>query len=270
MQDEIKYLQKTKILMTIAIAIGIFSLLLSIVKDFVTQHWALNRDNVVCIPSEVEHGYPMVYRQTTMHPTEQDALLKSVVEAYVHYTQDEQIVDYHQVSSNENYQEARLSKYKLLAIEMSSGVEKALNMKKYSKSNDMYYTLKKGNLGWVFLIDDILIHWIPESGSVLAVVRGEYQVTYDKSKTDLPHQLWGYKEIYLMLDQGVPTESSKGGYSNKYGWFVTWSSTQEVAPDKIQKLNDRSYNYYTMRDIPDTEVKKEEHEKALKEDKEKE
>lgn len=249
MQSDINYLQRSKFLMTVAIVIGVVSLLLSIVKNMVTNHWALNRDNVACIPAETEQSHPIVYRQTTMHPAAQDALLKSFVESYVHLTLDEQIVDYHQVSNSENYKDAKLSKSKLTAIEMSTGIEKALNMKKYSQSNELYYSLKKGNLGWVFLIDDILIHGVPESGSVLAVVRGEYQVTYDKAKADLPHQLWGYREIHLLINQGIPTENSSGAYNNKYGWFVTWSATQTLTPDQKEKLSERTFDYYHMKEI---------------------
>jgi hypothetical protein len=192
----------------------------------------------------------MVYRQTTMNPTEQDALLKEFVEHYIHFTQDEQIVDYHAVTSAERYKDGRLSYAKWAAIEMSEGIEKALNMKRYSTSNETFYTLKQGNMGWVFLIDDLMLMGDPHSGSVIAVVRGEFQVTYDKVKSDLPSKLWGYREIHLVLNQGLPEFNDKTGkYENKYGWYVTWSHTETLTPDQKDKLSARSNDYYLLKDI---------------------
>jgi hypothetical protein len=190
----------------------------------------------------------MVYRQSAFNYVQNDAYSKSFVEEYIRLTQNEQIVDYHKLSANARYDNARLSESKWKAIELSSGVERAMNMEKYADSSDQFRTLNQGNLGWIFLIDDLLLFQIAD-GSLLAVVRGEFQVTFDKVKTELPPQLWGYREIKLIIEQGFPIEgdeSSDSEYVNQYGLFVKQSSTTILTPDQKEKLSKRNKNYYLM------------------------
>lgn len=250
MNSDSNYLKSAKTMMMISIVLTILAFGLSTVKDLVTERWALKKQNIACIPADVDHSFPLVYRQTAMNTTEQDALLKSFVYNYIHLTQDDQIIDYHAVSNTERLKDAMLSKARWAAIQMSQGTEKALNMQKYSESSDKYVTLKKGNMGFLFLVDDIILHGIPQSGSILAVVRGEVQLTYDNTKTDLRNRFWGYKEIYLVINQGIPTTNPKDdSYENKYGWYVTWSSTQDLTPDKKEKLGERNSDYYLLNEL---------------------
>jgi hypothetical protein len=250
MQTEIGYLKKSQGWMIIALAISVISFALLLLNIIAVKHWALERDNVACIPADVEHAEPMVYRQTTIHPTEQDSLLKEFVDSYIHLTQDEQIVDYHSPTSDSRYKDARLNYSRWGAISMSEGIERSLNMKRYSSSDETFYTLKRGNVGWVFNIDDILIHGAPQTGTILAVVRGEFQMTYDKVKLDLPAHLWGYREIHLLINQGIPRYNEKDGkYENKYGWYVTWSHSENLTPAQKEKLSERSSDYYLSQDL---------------------
>ena len=247
MNSDTNYLKSAKTMMMIAIIFTIIAFGLSTIKDMVTERWALKKQNIACIPADIDHGFPMVYRQTAMNVTEQDALLKTFVYNYIHLTQDDQILDYHAISNSERLKDAMLSKSRYAAIQMSLGPERALNMKRYEESSEKFTTLKKGNMGFLFLIDDIIIQGIPHTGSVQAVVRGEIQLTYDTSKSDQRNRLWGYKQIFLTLNQGIPQTNPKDdSYENKYGWYVTWSVTQDVTSDQKEKFSDRSSDYYLL------------------------
>jgi hypothetical protein len=250
MENEINYLRKSQGWMTIALLIGVIAFILLIGTIMSVKHWALDRDNVACIPADIEHAEPMVYRQTTIHPTEQDALLKEFVDTYVHLTQDEQIVDYNSPTNDGRYKDVRLNYSRWGAIELSEGIERSLNMQRYKASDEIFYTLKRGNIGWVFNIDDLIIHGAPQTGVVLAVVRGSFQVTYDKVKSDLPAHLWGYREITLLITQGIPRFDEKNSrYENKSGWYVTWSHSQNLNPADFERLSQRSSDYYLQEEF---------------------
>jgi hypothetical protein len=250
MNSDTNYLKSARTMMIIAITFTIIAFGLSTIKDFVTERWALKKQNIACIPADVDHSFPLVYRQTAMNVTEQDALLKSFVYNYIHLTQDDQIVDYHAISNSERLKDAMLSKSRYAAIQMSLGIERGLNMKRYEESSEKYTVLKKGNMGFLFFIDDIIIQGIPQSGSVQAVIRGEVQLTYDKNKTDQRNRFWGYKQIFLTINQGIPQTNPKDdSYENKYGWYVTWSVTQELTPDEKEKLSSKSSDYYLLNEL---------------------
>lgn len=244
--DNIKDFKKMQSFIILALVISSLALLSSIVKNMVTERWAKSRDVVACIPAEIQQSYPMVYAQSDFHPIQSDALIKSFVEEYIHNTQDNQFVNYHSISKDGRYDNVKLNNSLLKAIEMSaeSSTERALNMKKYADSYDVLQSLKKCNCGWQFLIDDILLFPNVNSGETLAVVRGEFQVTYDQVKTELPNELWGYREITLNLMQGVPTKDSKENYLNKYGIFVTWSFTRILSSSDRDMLSFRNFDYY--------------------------
>lgn len=244
--DSIKDLKKMQAFVTLALVIAAISLLASIVKNMVIEQWAKSRDEVACVPADTEQAFPFVYAQTAFNSTQNDAVLKSFVEQYIHYTQDEQIVNYHAISKDGRYDNIRLSESKLKAIEMSvdESAERALNMKKYADSNDTLQSLKKCNCGWIFLIDDIILTQSVNVGITVAVVRGEFQVTYDRVKTELPSELWGYREIVLELHQGIPTKDAKDNNLNKYGIFVNWSFTRILSSTEKIKLSERNYDYY--------------------------
>ena len=232
----------------LASILGALALGASVFKNIVTENWAKSRNTVACVPADTEQAFPFAYHQTSSHPIYNDATIKSFVEEYIHATLDEQIVDYHKVSNNQRYDNARLSRQKWKAIEMSCCGEKALNLQKYTESNEVFYTLKQGNMGWVFLIDDILIMPGQKNGAVLAVVRGEFQVTFDKVKKDLPPRLWGYREIHLIINEGVPIESSKDEVINKYGLFVASSSMQTLSPEQKAQRSKRNHDYYLRKE----------------------
>lgn len=247
---DLENLKKAQGVMLIAIILGITSLVFSIVKNITTERWLSQKNMVACIPADTEFAHPIVYHQTAANPIQSDAMLKTFVAEYIRLTQNESLVDYHKISQNQRYDKAQLSQSKWKSIEMSTGAEKALNMDKYSKSSEIFKTLDQGNMGWVFLIDDILIFDGGNTGTILAVVRGEFQVTYDKVKVDLPSKLWGYREIHLLINQGVPleTEEANDEYINQYGLFVSWSNTNILTPDQKDKLTLRNSNYYMMKE----------------------
>lgn len=247
--ESVDNLKRAKGILMIAIFLGILALAMSIFKNIITERWLKQKNNVACVPADVENSHPMVYRQTAYNPVQSDAYVKSFVEEYIRLTQNEQIVDYHKLSADKRYDNARLSEAKWKAIELSSGVEKAMNMEKYANSSDQFRMLNQGNLGWVFLIDDLLLFNLAD-GSTMAVVRGEFQVTFDKIKTDLPPQLWGYREILLIIEQGFPIEGEEDNdYVNQYGLFVKQSQSTTITPEQKEKLARRNKDYYLMEEI---------------------
>ena len=133
---------------------------------------------------------------------------------------------------------------------MSSGVEQSLNMKLYSESSETYRTLKKGNLGWTFLIDDILAFGVPDTGNVLAIVRGQYQVNFDNIKADLPPRLWGYRELSFVLVQDFPKKDTKTQeFKNKWGWSVMWSTSRTLNPSEKDKLTEKNSEFYVQEEL---------------------
>ena len=246
--DNFDTIRRAQGIMKIAILIGVLALFMSVVKNIVTERWLKQKNTVACVPSDVEHSLPIVYHQTALHPVQNDGLVKTFAEEYIRLTQNEQIVSYHQLSQNQRYANAQLSQDKWKAIEMSVQDERALNMQKYADSNKMFYILEQGKMGWVFLIDDILLFPLPESGATLAVIRGEFQATADKVKVDTPHFLWGYREIHLMILQGVPTSSTKDQDVNKYGLYVAWSNMNTLTQEQKDKFAQRNYDHYLTKE----------------------
>lgn len=233
--------------MLIAIALGVVALAMSVVKNIVTERWLSQKNTVACIPADVENAHPMVYHQTALNPVQSDAYVKTFVDEYIRLILNENAVDYHKLTSNDRYDKARLSQSKWRAIEMSVGAERALNFERYADSDEVFKILDQGKMGWIFLVDDILLFPSPGTGTTLAVVRGEFQVTFDKVKADLPPRLWGYREIHLLINQGVPLEDKSGeDYINQYGLYVSWSNTNILTPEQKEKLSERNYNYYLM------------------------
>lgn len=242
--QEMAQIRRTQFLAVLAISAGILALSLSTIKSFALNRWAAKRENVACVPVDGEYTHPLVYRQTFAHPVNEDAKLKTFVEQYVRLTQDESPVDYYSVTNNERYDKAKLSKTKWQAIEMATGLEKMMMMKSYGDSNELYKLITESGIGWRFLIDEIIISGSPQNGPILAVVRGQYQVTYDKAKVDLPHKLWGYKEIRLLIIQGSPTKDMSGNYLNKSGFFVTWSQVEDLSIEGREKVTKQPSNIY--------------------------
>lgn len=257
MDNDIFLIKRMQSSLILAFSFILIALGLSFVKNVVVENWALKRDNVACVPADVDFSHPIVYRQSVQNPINEDALLKTFIAQYVHLTQDEQIIDYHKINPSERYKDSQLSLSKWAAIDMSVGVERALNMKKYSESSDVFYTLKQNNMGWLFLVDDILLFGVPNTGNILAIVRGQFQVTYDNIKADLPPRLWGYRELHYILVQGFPQKNTKTDqYTNKSGWQVSWSAVQPISPAEKEKLSLRNADFYLMNEYKNIEDKK--------------
>lgn len=246
--QEMKEIKRAQALAIAALTAGTIALCLSMIKSYMLDRWARKRENVACVPVDVQYSHPLVYRQSFINPVEIDAKVKLFIEQYVHLTRNESIVNYHSLSNNERYDKAKLSKNKWKAIEMTSGLEKMQVMKAYGDSSTLYKMIAESGVGWNFLIDDIIIYGIPQSGPLLVAVRGQYQITYDKAKVDLPHKLFGYKEIRYLVVQGVPTKDASGNYLNKTGLFVTWSSEEDISPDDRETYAKRGQDAYLKND----------------------
>lgn len=239
-------LRRAKGIMTVAIALGVVSLFMSMFKNVITERWLKQKTNVACVPADVENSHPFIYRQSAYNSVQNDAYVKSFIEEYIRLTQNEQTVDYHRLSQNDRYDKARLSEAKWKAIEMSSGIERAANMKRYGDSSEIFKQLDTSNMGWVFLVDDLLLFQI-SNGNMLAIVRGEFQVTYDRVKRELPAKLWGYREIQLIIEQSVPVDGEEDDeYVNKYGLYVVESNVRVLSQEQKNKLSKRTKDYYLL------------------------
>jgi len=241
----------------LSMLLAAFGFLLSIAKNVVNEKWAKGRDTVACVPADVQSAFPMVYRQTALNPVQNDAMMKTFVQEYIEMTQNESIIDYHaQTVSGNRYNDFYLKENLKKAIELSLGNEKALNQVKLVNSTDTYIRLKKEEAGWIFLIDDILLFNGPQSnggseskesiakGYTYAVVRGQFQITYDQVKNPASPKLWGYKEIHLLIKQGLPTYDTQNNPINKYGLFVEWSASYDLEPNVKEEYDRRSFDYY--------------------------
>lgn len=240
LEKEIEDIKSNRSVIKIIIAVTFVTATLTFVKDILVENEARSRA-VACIPTLNEQAFPIVYHQTVYNQSNHDAKIKTFVEEFVRLKYNESIVDYHAISTN---RDVSLSRNLLSALEMSQFEEKAELMKMYSSSDETYGILKKANAGWVFLVDDMIIHNMPESGYLIARVRGEFQVTYDQVKVDLPADLWGYKEIVLIISQSLPTEDSKGEPINPYGYYVISSRSESLSLQKKRKLTERNHDFY--------------------------
>lgn len=239
-----KDLKKLQAYILIALIVSVLSLLSSIVKNIVNERWAKSRNQVACVPSDVTGSYPLTYHQTAAHPVYSDAMIKSFVEEYIRLTKNDQIVNYHKTTDDGRYQNAMLSESRFKAISMAlpDSPESSLVKMKYAQSYDTYQILKKGSVGWVFLIDSMVV--LPTAGGTLAIVTGEYQMTYDNVEVPMPAELWGYREIHFHITAGEPLLDQKGNYLNKYGLFVRWSYEQILSGEQKQALDSRGFDYY--------------------------
>ena len=250
--NEMSAIKRAQFLAIAAIAAGAVALSLSAVKSWAQNRWVAKRENVACIPADVDFSHPMVYRQSFTHPVNTDARIKTFVEQYVHLTQDESIVNYHSVTTAQRYDKAKLSKSKWQAIEMSTGLEKMNLMKLYGDSHELFRLIADSGIGWKFLIDDIVVYGNPDVGSILVTVRGQYQVTYDQAKRpDVPHKLFGYKELRFIVVQGSPTKDAQGNFLNKTGFFVVWSQEDDASPEAKESLTKQPSDIYLRNEVGD-------------------
>ena len=205
------------------------------------KHWVNKKKTLVCIPNKLEYTYPLVYQQSQINPPNDDAMLKQFIAKYIRLSMNEEVVDYFRVSNDRRYDKARLSKAKWEAIQMTEGIERQLALTRYSKSNEMFNMLEASNTGWTFLIDAILVKAAPGARGWVAIVYGEYQMTRDKVKTELPHQFYGYKEIILFISQQAPTiDKENGKVLNKPGLYVNMSEIRTLSAESREmaiKLN---------------------------------
>jgi len=238
---EKSFYERHKRMLLYCAVLGAISLVSMIASSLVIKKWAQERNIVACVPADVEHAFPQVYRQTAFNPTTNEALVKSFVYEYVSLTQNEQIIDYHRLTNNSRYKYNLLKKSLEQAINMSLGPAEKINMRRLEESPNVYERLKKGNYGWVFLVDDILLKFLPETGLYMAVIRGHHQVTYDRAKNpDIPHDLWGYKEIHLLIQKG----ESRGDSVNKYGLYVSQEWVYDIDAKTKRKYDSKVQDHY--------------------------
>jgi hypothetical protein len=242
MKEQTKEVKQLSARVYILGIIVIIALVQSVIKNYINERWAKNRDTVACVP-ETETHYPGVYIESAAHPINHDAKLKLFIEQYVHLTRDESIVDFHKLDKSGRYDKARLSDSKWTAIYMSKGPEKIINQMNFSKSTDRMFFLEREKLGLVFLIDEILLMPVPMSLNTAVIVRGQYESIYDSAEAknkSLPPEFLGYKEIRYIVETSFPESNVKNDWENKDGFYVIWSSERDVPLGEATLLQRKS------------------------------
>lgn len=240
--SETKRMKNAQFLSIVALGFCLISVLLNIARGYVLDAWVAKKENVVCVPSDSEYTFPIVHSQSFYNPVYEDAKVKTFVAEYIRLTKNESVVDYHSVTSSERYEKAKLSQNKWTAIEMSTGEEQVRAKDAYAKSSDLYKYLSENGVGWVFLIDKIIVRPAPGTGTLVAEVFGEYQTTFDQAKVDVPHETFGYKVVTLLIVQGLPSSDGKGAPLNKSGLYVYSSTEQTLDPSAYREIRDHSGN----------------------------
>jgi hypothetical protein len=229
-------------LISLLVAIASLSYLFVVMKV-----WSLNKDTVVCVPLEQEYNLPFVYRQSSLHPVRSDAIIKKFAQEYIGLTRDESIVNYYAVSNNARYSDAMLSSNKYRAMFLSIDMELKKNTDQFYKSSETVQILKANKSGWTFHIDDIIVRTSGFGDEYYIDIHGEYEITMDNAKTDLPHTLYGKKKISLFVVTSAPSED-KGEYINKYGLYVAWSAERNLSPAEYEENSKKTSEDYIMKE----------------------
>lgn len=229
-----------------ALLMGVIALVFVIYTYTYTKYWTARRDNLVCVPTDSEYSTPLVYRQSALHPLQTDAIVKKFIVDYVSFSKDESLHKMRAVSNNSRYSESRISENKWKAVSLSVGEEQNLQKTAFYKSSDLVNILKKGKFGWSFLIDDLIVNTTPD-GSYWVTVRGFYQASYDATKSSLPPQLDGYREIQYYVVTLAPQEDSSKNLINPHGLFVAKSFERIVPAMEIAMLQKRDSRYYLQK-----------------------
>tara|TARA_Y100000034_G_scaffold136040_1_gene210438 strand:- start:4024 stop:4794 length:771 start_codon:yes stop_codon:yes gene_type:complete len=251
--DEINLGKSMTKMLTILIGIVCFTFLFDIIKDAYIQRSIENRDYMACIPNDMSISYPIVYHQGTTNPVVNNALINSFIEEYVKLTQDEKIINYHSEINNNRYKDATSfseSRKKAIYMSLIGSPEREKNLRMWSESNKTFNRLKQANMGWVFLIDDIIPQGVPGTPLYHIVVRGEFQAIYDNAKRpvdqQLPAKLWGYKEFRYQVVVNSPDMTVDDKYLNKYGIYVSSSSERDINPLEKDRYTKRNHDFYLL------------------------
>lgn len=245
---EIKRMSSRVYLLIFLMGIALFQ---SIIKNYINEKWAKDRDTVACIP-EIETHYPGIYLQSAAHPINEDAKLQNFIEQYINLTRNEQVIDFHKVlnSQSDRYDKARLSNAKFKSIFMSEGVERKLNELRYAKSSDVFNYLDQKKMNIIFLIDSIETRPVPAGMMIPVVVRGQFEAIYDSAEKDkkvLPPEFLGYREIRYMVKRGFEMTDAEDNIENKTGFFVVWSDERTLDPGEKNKLFKQSREFFLQR-----------------------
>lgn len=233
-KDSYSFVQDRQKTYMLVMGVAFFSMIILLVS---VSRWSAKRSTAVCLPL-AEHAFPMIPYLPVVSEEQNDAKLYTFIERYIKVTNDERIVDYHRPTNSNRYSDVFLKDSLLESIEMSLGKAKEENMKKYANSNETARQLKACNCGWIFNIHAIeSIQKTNYNGVIHVTVLGEFQVTYDNVKTDLPHKLWGFKRVWLTISQGTPSKDSKGNYKNEYGLYVTHQEMEDVSYELRDEVN---------------------------------
>lgn len=214
-------------------------ILLSVVILLVAMGiWVNNREEAVCVPTG-DNAFPLIPFMPAIDRPQDDAKLYTFIEKFVKNVYDERVTDYHRPTNLGRYKNAFLKTPLREAINMTEGVAREDIQRKFADSDETIRRLRGCDCGWIFNIHAIeSISRINPSGSVYVTVLGEFQITYDSVRVQLPHELWGFKRIHLMINQGAPRTNEHNEVTNAYGLYVTYQEMEEIPITEKRKLNE--------------------------------
>jgi hypothetical protein len=196
-------------------------------------------DQAICTPNSY-HKYPFIPLMTSSNAQEIESELYMFIEQYVHDVYNETIVDYQKPSKfqrrNYTYLKAPLQR----AISHSKGEALAQNMKLYKDSFDRYRILKDKNVGWLFNIQAIE-SIRPINNMIRVTVLGEFQKTVDKMYSEMDHEFWGYKRIYLTITREYLEPHKNESLRNKSGYYVVFQDIETLSETTKDKLLNSSW-----------------------------
>lgn len=206
----------------ILIIVGIYFLLVA------EESWFKRRSEAVLIP-EFKYTYPMIPYMSANTKEMQNAKLATFIEQYIKSVYDERAINYHKPTNQSRSAQNYLKTSLMQAAEMSRSRAKKENIEKFSNSNETYKRLMQCNCGWIFNISAIeSVQTTPYHDTIIVSVLGDFQVTYDQAKSDLPHKFWGFKRLWLTIVQDIPSRDKSGKFVNEYGLYVIDQYMEEL------------------------------------------
>lgn len=242
-EKEIDSVKKSQSIVVYALSFGIVCLVVVVVGTYLNELSVDKKRDVACIPVGSDYALPMVQSQNFYNPAYEDAKIKSFVENYVHKLKDESVTNYFDVGAENRNDLDAVSRHKLELLEMSLGDELERNQEAFKHSSERQRWLKEKGVGWMFNIARMEIYPAPGTG-VVAIVYGDYQTTFDRTRVDVPAEILGYKVIRLLIIQGQPKTEAAGKYTNKTGLYVISSVQDDLSPDQYKLVTSLSNDTY--------------------------
>lgn len=241
-QEELVRNRRQQMMITLLVTVSIICALSFVARSMVSSYWLEKKDSVACIPDRIDAPSPMVYFQSAYHPAQEDSKMKQFVLDYVRFTKNESFINQHKIKNN-RYDDLMLSKSLLAAVDLSVGVERMINQRRFKESSNQLKFLKENKVSFDFLVKSIIVQGIQGSGAARVIVRGKYQAAFDGAQIDMPTRYLGEREITYIITAADSVEDEQRT-QNKYGYYVIDSFEVMLQPAKAKELDSRARKSY--------------------------